>query len=1377
MASSSAGSIRRSLLGVCPQHNVLWEQLTVYEHVQLFADLKQSADPEEVKSFVEDVGLLPQLHRQVKQLSGGMKRKLSVAMAFVGRPKFVILDEPSSGLDPHSRHELWGLLRRWRQQRCIVVSTHYMEEAEMLGDSVAIMARGGLKCCGSVFFLKHRYGCFYTLSAVKQSPGSSLAGLLATLRTLAPGIRMTSNTKTEMQFKIPLQNKSDLRLLVEHIDCHRISLGVSSYGLSITTLEDVFLSIACDEDEDEVAAYEPDRRSPTRGEGGGGRIWGGEDGCEMHVLADRSELKGGEGREGNGEATEEGLGGDGSTIVGGAGGGCSSSSTSDHVNGCATAGNTTYNSSAAHGGGALLLKRDSTSDDVSAVEDGSLAGTWLSPSNSPSADRLSSPPSCRSASLLWRQIAAILVKRVQYSRRDIRTVICQFFLPTFVVLGGLSIVTGLTHLFDMPPLVLSPEIALAGNVDGVDRTLAFTYTEGLGPYARRYLSGGVSRGYWSAAQELPCNHTLPQLKENEVFNDFELDRFFKRLESGEESLEETQWRNFSINMLNSPPPSSRLGGYSFAHSSEGIDDRVDGPMISRSSRLAVERYVFHRLTNRTVPYVEELDPNTGNVTQQQLIDLERLHVGVFYNTTALHSRPVHISALPNLVLQELGVQRRVEIVNHPLPAASVVSHADLVQDLDGFTAATLSILAFTFIPAGLIYFIVKEKQSKLKFIQFIAGVDPLTFWLSNFIFDIMFYTLPVAGVLSALFYFDIRTLISHKVLGPYLAAVFAFGIASCSQCYFLSHYFSDPATSQVLTLGLNSVVGITLAVASYILTVLTQVEHLQLLRTITDRVTWLSRVLPAFCFGHTIFLLPFCSDSPHSRVVFQCTSPWDWDVIGYDLIMQAVNTLVYFSLTVLLDSPRTRSQLARYADRLRAIRWWLPQQVPSIAEDEVGWSGEGGDAMKEGVRTEEKRVQEMPLELKLRQSLCVDSLTKQFRRCPTAGQSAAAVDSVSFAAQGGEILAILGPNGAGKTTLLKMLCGEVEPTRGHISVAGHSMTDDPMTCSRQMGYCPQFDALWELLTPREHLRFFARIRGYPQSEVEALVQRKLAVVQLLDHADMRAGCLSGGMMRKLSLAIATVTSPPLLLLDEPSCGLDPGARRFIRKVVKSMACEYGNNSLVIITTHAMDEAEALASRLIVMARGKVRAIGSTQAVKEAYGSGMQLEVKFRRRTGEEAARCCAERWQIASNDQLTTREVRDICVIYDASLGATDEVSMSRLTAAVGYIHSSVARILQREEVVTAEVFAEWWLIQEDVDKLFGFVKARCPGVTLLEGQDVLWKFRIPHSESVSVGNIFSFLEGDELRELVGSNMEEFTLTQPTLQQVFHTLISHQVQD
>lgn len=162
----------RQFMGICPQHDVLFENLSPKEHLSVFYDFK-GGDPalkeKEIADLIRDVGLTVDQDKKAGSLSGGNKRKLSVAIALCGGSKLVLLDEPTAGMDLGARRDLWNMLKNYRNEKIIILTTHYMDEADVLGDRIGIMAKGKLMCLGTSLFLKKRFGAGYKLTMVKSN--------------------------------------------------------------------------------------------------------------------------------------------------------------------------------------------------------------------------------------------------------------------------------------------------------------------------------------------------------------------------------------------------------------------------------------------------------------------------------------------------------------------------------------------------------------------------------------------------------------------------------------------------------------------------------------------------------------------------------------------------------------------------------------------------------------------------------------------------------------------------------------------------------------------------------------------------------------------------------------------------------------------------------------------------------------------------------------------------------------------------------------------------------------------------------------------------------------------------------------------------------
>jgi ATP-binding cassette subfamily A (ABC1) protein 3 len=200
--------------------------------------------------LLRDIDLYEYRDTLACNLSGGSKRKLSVAIALIGNSRVVVLDEPTAGMDLGARRRLWDMLREYKRGRIVILTTHYMDEAEILGDRIGIMNEGRLVCLGSPLFLKGRFGQGYTLTLVKKRRPEGEEAKEGEIdeyirRELGEGVLKTSEVGNEANYMIPqaMIDGAKLREFFEGFDSQLDTLGISSYGISVPTIEDVFLSV------------------------------------------------------------------------------------------------------------------------------------------------------------------------------------------------------------------------------------------------------------------------------------------------------------------------------------------------------------------------------------------------------------------------------------------------------------------------------------------------------------------------------------------------------------------------------------------------------------------------------------------------------------------------------------------------------------------------------------------------------------------------------------------------------------------------------------------------------------------------------------------------------------------------------------------------------------------------------------------------------------------------------------------------------------------------------------------------------------------------------------------------------------------------------
>jgi ABC-type multidrug transport system ATPase subunit len=235
-----------TILGVCPQFDTVWADLSVQEHLLLFARLKGVTAAEErglTQSVAEAIKLDGDPFGQsASQLSGGMMRRLSLGIALIADPQVVLLDEPSTGLDPETRRVVWDIVEHEREKgRCIILTTHSMEEADTLCTRIGIMAQGRLRSLGTSAELKRRHGQGYRLTFTLARSDAEVNE--TTLRSMCPSAELVYSFGKNRTYVLPTE-ETDLAGLFEHLVEHKDALGVREWGLSQATLEEAFIRIA-----------------------------------------------------------------------------------------------------------------------------------------------------------------------------------------------------------------------------------------------------------------------------------------------------------------------------------------------------------------------------------------------------------------------------------------------------------------------------------------------------------------------------------------------------------------------------------------------------------------------------------------------------------------------------------------------------------------------------------------------------------------------------------------------------------------------------------------------------------------------------------------------------------------------------------------------------------------------------------------------------------------------------------------------------------------------------------------------------------------------------------------------------------------------------
>uniref|UniRef100_A0A674N795 ATP-binding cassette, sub-family A (ABC1), member 1A n=1 Tax=Takifugu rubripes TaxID=31033 RepID=A0A674N795_TAKRU len=1037
----------RQNLGVCPQHNVLFSMLTVEEHIWFYARLKGLPEEKvkaEMEQIVNDVGLPHKRQSRTSTLSGGMQRKLSVALAFVGGSKVVILDEPTAGVDPYARRGIWDLLLKYRQGRTILLSTHHMDEADILGDRIAIISHGKLCCVGSSLFLKTQLGTGYYLTLVKRDYDLTLQSCrnsastvsyskkhfflqrLTTAADVFPAdvslisnvifkhvseARLVEDLGHELTYVLPYQSAKDGAFveLFHELDDRLTDLGISSYGISDTTLEEIFLKVAEDSGVDSVELS--------------GEI--------QAVFIDDVQQK----------------------------------------------------------LPARLMKSNVAADGVV-------------------------PTRTRRRHLC-----------IQRHILNNPNALSQIVLPAVFVCIALVFSLIVPPFGKYPSLVLDPtmygeQFAFISNDQPENHHInklqaALTEKPGFGT---RCMDGGPSLDAPCAPAESDWN--VPDVSQS-------VTELFER---GNWSVENPSPLcecscGGRKRMLPECPPGA--GGLPPPQINDNITlQNLTGRNISD---YLVKTYA--KIIGKSIYYI------CSSCTLNLRVQYGLFSFQIWFNNKGWHSIGSFLNVMNNGILRanlQAGKDPKtfgINAYNHPLNLTKEqLSQVALMTTSVDVLVSICVIFAMSFVPASFVVFLIQERVNKAKHMQFISGVQPFLYWLANFVWDMCNYIVPATLVIVIFVCFQQEAYVSSTNLPVLALLLLLYGWSITPLMYPASFFFKIPSTAYVVLTSVNILIGINGSVSTFVLELFGSNE----IGGINDILKNVFLIFPHFCLGRGLIDMvknQAMADALERFGENRFRSPLAWDMVGKNLFAMAIEGVIFFSITVLIQY--------HFFFKARSSTSHLK---PIGEEDE--------DVARERQRILSGGGQSDILELR--------QLTKIYKR-----KQKPAVDRLCVGIPRGECFGLLGVNGAGKTSTFKMLTGDSMVTGGEAYLASKSVTKEIDEVHQNMGYCPQFDAINDLLTGREHLEFYAILRGVPEKEV-CEVNWGIRKLGLMKYVDKAAGSYSGGNMRKLSTAIALIGGPPVVFLDEPTTGMDPKARRALWNAILSIIKE---GRSVVLTSH------------------------------------------------------------------------------------------------------------------------------------------------------------------------------------------------------------------
>ena len=1210
----------RNKLGICPQHDILFPKLTVREHLEMFCyfkGFKVEGIKEEVDNTLQDFRIHDIENVLAGTLSAGQRRKLSIAISIVGGSEVIFLDEPSSGMDITSRRNLWEILKKIIEKKIIILTTHYMEEASVLGNRIGIMAEGVLKCIGTPLFLIEKYGKYLSINIHKEK-GADNEKIINFFKSKSNGVEAEILTQ-EILIRIP-KNKPgsdeknlDLQSFFSDLDNNVEKLKIRNYSASMPTLEDVFLNIGSVRMEEE----------------------------EM--------LKSGKIDE---EKNER-----------------------------------------------ILFKQKYIKEFSKSQKFFLDAGT-------------------------------LLKKRFYQIKRDMKTLMLEILCPILLVLVGILVVQ--INIFE-------------------DSDPIYCNKDTLAEFGEQVI-------YYS---EFNNNN-------DNFYDDFKF-----------------TYKDVTTEFMETDSASSPNEGLkNFIDKLYDIEEQGEIDNFGSLYKIKYDK------TNHQYSFVE------------------------IANGRARQSPMMYAYVFLNQILEKEGIN--FEYTHYPLPTTS--DNKANSKALNNYFLVFFVSVAFSLIPANFISSIVMERINNSKHLMRISGVNIFAYWLINFFFELVKYYITGGVCVLLLWIFD-------YVPSYFYILYLLYGPSMITFTYFLSFFFSTESAAQNFMILFNLIIGSLGCVVVVILRAIEKSTDSAKIAAFVLRIVpsfAFGYGYNLLLNGKLILYIDYSIEyltKPKSIYISLKYTGADALYLGVTFVIYALciffieyNT---YNVSEVDDSPlETRENLDKNVEKEIKKANKIELNENSLDEDDVlrtnkveteneekkdkknllvlnnsinsnliiksinsseienfkekkaneetthkKLSSDNLEVQKENLEAQEENYKDIN---KNDYSVRIKNMQKIYDLNSCFTKETLGVKNISFTVNYGECFGLLGLNGAGKTTIFKAITEEHNPTHGSIYINGLNITKHFDKVKLMFGYCPQFDAIFYYMTVKENLEFYSRIKGVDPEKLDEIVQTMIESMTLTKYTDKLAGRLSGGNKRKLSVAISMICNPPIVLLDEPSTGMDPEARRFMWAVIHKLTSKSQSNC-VIMTTHSMDEAETLCKRMGIMVNGEFVCMGTSNYIKETYGYGYEIDIRIKPFEQKELEGIIEKLGLKRSHKLRSLEEVKDVLI----------KINKEHFYKYIK--EEGIGRKIYTEVVVHGDIniqaLINWTRYVTCAMKMINVVLPHFNEVILSEFIENNFLFKIKKSsDAKSIGFLFSILE----KEKENFDITECSIQQTSLEQIFNKFAENQ---
>ena len=822
----------RKQLGFCPQHNVLWDDLTCDEHIYFFSTLKgqdSNTTKTESRELLANCGLSEKKNEKSKNLSGGMKRKLSVALAFCAESKIVLLDEPTAGVDPYARRGIWDLLLKYKSGRTIILSTHHMDEADVLGDRIAIIAQGELRCVGSPLWLRTNYGGGYYLS-VESEQVDQVKSLFNEYNGGQDDNKKVSFCEVkgaESIFQVPYADlKNQLNEVSNLLDQNKKEMAINSYGIRDTSLEEIFISIAKEEDEvDEKGVRK--RSAKVRP----------EDDDEPENFAVQIDQSG------------------------------------HGIRGSILGGELLWNQFCA-----ILYKRwtsllgNKKTFVASVIVPPvfiliSLLFTLAMP------DFMAMPPLEMTATMYDSSIYAQRYKQTTFVSLDDQNDNYKTLYEALLDKPGLG-----TYCTESQRIAKQRDFYLS--VGGPDRYCKeenkFDFSKPWTENDYRYGEANFTAQYnygeekYDSSNYVQCNCT-----EGDYVNAMMDCGTFE----GNSTKRYTGGDYF-------PMQKDSYAGFQIAHMDQfNISDWL-------TKTVDVQSFTFQRFGGFSLGgelqasdlTLRLLNKSIEGFEENQHLFYNPTNVKVWYTNFGYHSSVSFQNVISNGFLRaamkgktepsKIGISTFAQPYDYTINNIDDAAFVQLSRDT--FIAICI-VFSMAFIPASFTIFLIEERANGGKHLQLLAGLNPTIYWAANYLWDMIVFIFPTVLAILVFLLFDLQCFISAYNIGPLILLFMLFGLSVTPLMYPATWFFETPSSAYVALTALNLFIGINTTIAVNIMMVIAESDPD--LVYVLDILEGVFLIFPHYCLGRA--LITMAMDQAYYDAYAELGFPQAWFKIDF----------------------------------------------------------------------------------------------------------------------------------------------------------------------------------------------------------------------------------------------------------------------------------------------------------------------------------------------------------------------------------------------------------------------------------------------------------------------------------------------------------------